>query len=261
MSEQLTTAFIRALRGASGYIRLYGPDHPLCTEAIDETAHTATSLIGSKAGVLLGIVDDTFFLEGEACGLISLQYNNFLRDITAAGIETILMTPPVDCEDVGALVRLISGNVNEFTDGRTIRINTTVLGTEGSDNTSTARLRRSYTHSLDALRGVGRSLEAGESFTLDDTAAVVLPPAARPRLALVHDGSGADPFLVRLLEEADPATLKVMSLAAFEREDEADIDARRLFDVVIFARVQPGRLPGAPTLTIGHARRQSNRLG
>jgi len=173
MSEQPIAAFVRALRRASGYIRLYGTDHPLCTEAIDEAARTATNLIGGRAGVLLGIVDDTLFLEGEACGLISLQYNSFLRDITTAGVETILMTSPVDGKDVDALVRLISGNVDEFSDGHTIRINTTELGTEGNATTPTARLRRSYAHSLDALRGVGRSLEAGESFTLHDTAAVV----------------------------------------------------------------------------------------
>ena len=173
MSDQPTAAFVRALRRASGYIRLYGPDHPLCTEAIAEAARTATNLIGSKAGVLIGIIDDTLFLEGKACGLISLQYNSFLRDITTAGIETILLTSPVDAEDVDALVRLISGNVDEFRDGRTIRINTTQLGTDGSNTTPTARLRRSYTHSLDALRNVGRSLETGGSFTLDDTASVV----------------------------------------------------------------------------------------
>jgi len=173
MGEQLTTAFIRALRRASGYIRLYGPDHALCTEAIDEAARTATNLIGGKAGVLIGVADDTLFLEGEACGLISLQYNSFLRDVTAAGVETILITSPVDGDDMDALVRLISGNVDEFRDGRTIRINTAPLGIEGSHQAPTARLRRSYAQSLDALRGVGRSLEAGEEFTLDDTATVV----------------------------------------------------------------------------------------
>ena len=173
MGEQLTTAFIRALRRASGYIRLYGTGHPLCIEATDEAARTATTLIGDKAGVLLGIVDDTLFLEGEASGLISLQYNSFLRDITAVGVETILMTPPVSSDDMDSLVRLIAGDVDEFSDGRTIRVNTTDLGTDGSNKTPTARLRRSYTHSLDALRGVGRSMQAGETITLDDTAAVV----------------------------------------------------------------------------------------
>lgn len=173
MGEQLTTAFIRAVRRASGYIRLYGTSHPLCTEATDEAARTATAMIGDKAGVLLGIVDDTLFLEGEACGLISLQYNSFLRDITAAGVETILMTSPVSGDDMDSLVRLIAGDVDDFTDGHTIRINTAELGTDGSNQTPTARLRRSYTHSLDALRGVGRSMQAGEAITLDDTAAVV----------------------------------------------------------------------------------------
>ncbi len=173
MGDHLTTAFIRALRRASGYIRLYGTDHPLCNEATGEAARTATNLIGENTGVLLGIVDDTLFLEGEACGLISLQYNSFLRDITAAGIETILMTSPVSGEDAESLVRLVAGDIGEFSDGRTIRINATPLGTDGSNMTPAARLRRSYTRSLDALRGVGRSMQTGETITLDTTAAAI----------------------------------------------------------------------------------------
>ena len=101
MNEQQAGALVRALRRASGYVRLYGFEHPLCAEAVDEAAQTATDLVGDRAGILLGVSEDTLFVDGEAAGLISLQFNSFLREVTAAGVETVILTPPVDPGEVG----------------------------------------------------------------------------------------------------------------------------------------------------------------
>lgn len=173
MNEQRIGPFVRALRRASGYIRLYGFQHPLCTEALDEAARAATDLIGSNPGMLLGLVDDTIFVDGEAAGLISLQFNSFLREMMAAGIETVLMTPPVDAGELGQIARLIAGEIDGAPVGRTIRINTAPLATSTADSSPAARLRRSYAHSLDALRSFGRTVQEGSVASLEETASVV----------------------------------------------------------------------------------------
>jgi hypothetical protein len=85
----------------------------------------------------------------------------------------------------------------------------------------------------------------------DDTAAVVLPASARPRFALVHGASGPDPFLYELLSEFEPQTLRVLSLEAYEQLDPQQLDLGRLFDLVVFDRVSPERLPGIPTASFG----------
>jgi len=173
MNDHHLTTMIRALRRATGYIRLYGPEHPLCSEAIGEASRAATELIGDRAGVLLGFVDDTVFLDGEPCGVLSLQFNAFLREVATAGVETVMMTGTVDSGELSALARLIAGTVTEFRDGRTLRINCTELGTDRRDRTPVGRLRRTYSRSLQAIRRFGESVHQGRAASLADTATVV----------------------------------------------------------------------------------------
>ncbi len=173
MNDQRVGVFVRSLRRAAGYVRLYGFQHPLCTEAVDEAARAATDLVGQRPGILIGIVDDTLFVDGEPSGLISLQFNSFLREVTGSGIETIIMTPPVDPDELGHVARLIAGDIDAVPIGRSIRVNATELAKGTHDGSPVARLRRSYTQSLDALRNFGRSVESGGASSLDETASVV----------------------------------------------------------------------------------------
>ncbi len=85
----------------------------------------------------------------------------------------------------------------------------------------------------------------------DDTAAVVLPAPARPRIALVHGDGAPDPFLHRLLAESEPRELRTMTLEVYERFDPLEIDLGRRFDLVVFDAAAPSRLPGIPTMTFG----------
>lgn len=173
MSDPRVTQFVQALRRAAGYVRLYGSTHALAVQAIEEAASAATTLAAGRAGILLGVVDDTLFADGEPCGLLSLQHNAFLREITDAGVQTVMMTGRVDPADLGALVRLIAGEIHEFPECRTIRLNTIVLAEAGEDHSPVAGLRRSYTRSLDALRGFGGAMQEKRASSLDETAAAV----------------------------------------------------------------------------------------
>ena len=107
--------------------------------------------------------------------------------------------------------------------------------------------------SIDLPGGAVLSLRhnARDALTADDTAAVVLPPPARPRIALVSGEDGPDPFLQDLLEAREPAALRIMSAEAFEAMLTDEIDLAGLFELVVFDRVAPSRLPEVPTVTFG----------
>ncbi|MDY7109868.1 MAG: VWA domain-containing protein [Planctomycetota bacterium] len=92
-----------------------------------------------------------------------------------------------------------------------------------------------------------------DDLAADNTAAVILPPPARPRVLLVHGEGGPDPFLEELLEVREPAELRLTSEAAFETmlDQEADLSGR--FDLAVFDRVGWSRPPGLPTVTFGAA--------
>jgi hypothetical protein len=111
------------------------------------------------------------------------------------------------------------------------------------------------TFAIDRARGAVIGVRHGVDDVLasDDTAAVVIPPPARPRIALVHAAEGPDPFLRELLLQSEPASLRSLGAAAWEAIDPADVDARRRFDLVVFDGVAPSRLPAVPTITFGAA--------
>ena len=97
------------------------------------------------------------------------------------------------------------------------------------------------------------SIRHGHSDVLaaDNTAALYLPPPAQPRIALVHPGDGPGAFLEELLMASDPASLDVMSKAAMDNLDPTEIDTGALYELIVFDRVAPDRLPGVPSVTVG----------
>ncbi|MHC5112961.1 MAG: VWA domain-containing protein [Planctomycetota bacterium] len=89
---------------------------------------------------------------------------------------------------------------------------------------------------------------ADDALPADDVAAVVLPPAVRPRIALVHGEEGSDPRLRELLEESEPRRLQSMSASVYGADAETMADR---FDLVVFDRTAPEELPNVPSLIFG----------
>jgi hypothetical protein len=91
----------------------------------------------------------------------------------------------------------------------------------------------------------------GDDLAADDTAALVVRGPERPRIGLVHAGQRPDPFLHDLLEALEPQWLRPLSLDAYSAYDPRGIDSGVFFDLIVFDRAAPPRLPGLPTLTVG----------
>jgi hypothetical protein len=91
-----------------------------------------------------------------------------------------------------------------------------------------------------------------DQLAVDNEALLVMNPPARPRIVVVYpEGGSPDAFLKNMLEELDPQALTVLSSPAFEAIDAQQIDSGALYDLIVFDRVSPARLPWTPTLTIG----------
>jgi hypothetical protein len=85
----------------------------------------------------------------------------------------------------------------------------------------------------------------------DNVAYLFVPPPARPRIALVHPGDRPGMFIENLLSEFEPDVLVPLSPDEFDALEQRDLDAGELFDLIVFDRVSPARLPGIPTITFG----------
>jgi hypothetical protein len=121
-------------------------------------------------------------------------------------------------------------------------------------------------HALDLPGGAVITLQHNhaDQLTADDVAALVLPPPARPRMALVFGSHGddsaatgippgPDPYLHELLAATEPQTLDIFTGDAWNQIDPATVDSGSRYDLVVFDRVTGHRLPGVPSLTFGGA--------
>jgi len=90
----------------------------------------------------------------------------------------------------------------------------------------------------------------GDALAADDEAFVVVPPATALRVAVAHAaGASADPFLLRALDAAGAASVQTLDIASYDKR--AATSALLSWDIIVFDRVAPARLPRIPSLTLG----------
>lgn len=109
------------------------------------------------------------------------------------------------------------------------------------------------TFTIDLQRGA--LLELGHNFEddlpADDVARLVIPPPARPRIALVYGDDGLDPFLVDLIDAMEPQRVEQVPFEQYEQMTDEPLEAGAAHDLFVFDRVSGHRLPAVASLTIG----------
>lgn len=98
----------------------------------------------------------------------------------------------------------------------------------------------------------------------DNAAALVVRPVSRARVLVVGPGDaapdpyraargalGIDRFLLGALEDMDLAEVRRIDGAGYEREVAGDAGLLARYDLVIFDRVTPRRMPDRPTMSFG----------
>lgn len=90
-----------------------------------------------------------------------------------------------------------------------------------------------------------------DALATDDIASVVMPAAQAPAILLVAPQAQPDLFVLGLLESAQPRILEVRSDAWYEQRGVSGETDDAAFDLIVFDRVSPPRLPAAPTVFFG----------
>src|SRR5690606_15368394 len=112
----------------------------------------------------------------------------------------------------------------------------------------------SFTNALNIPGGATLSARHNhiDQLASDDVAWLVLPESQLPRIALVHpDDLAPDSFLHDLVSAADTRELRVMPMSRYLSLDLQQLNAGEMFDLVVFDRSVPSRLPNVSTLTFG----------
>jgi len=187
VNEQVVAGFLTSLRRVSGFARLYGPSHPLSLEAAEESAVAGAAMSVEKGRTHLVVSEDSLFVDGRVLARTSLEFNSLLRMMNESRVHSVAVTPQVTADDIARFAALIAGVDESFDDSPGLSI-TDLIETDVARSV-TGELRRSYTDSLDTLRGVGSSLRSGKRLDLNataDTVETLLDKAvAQPSAALL----------------------------------------------------------------------------
>jgi HD-GYP domain-containing protein (c-di-GMP phosphodiesterase class II) len=159
---------LKDLHALSRQMALYPTGHPTTGEALDAATEAAEGLAAGAGGeVVLSLLTDSFYLDRTLLAHASLESSALLRAMQGRGIESISFLSPVagaDIADLGAFVAGLSGDVPAES---TVRLNESPYSkAELESESSFATLRRSYTRSLDVLRGVAGALDGDEPIDL-----------------------------------------------------------------------------------------------
>jgi len=156
------------LHALARQMALYPTGHPTTGEALTAATGSAEGLASGGGGeVVLTLLTDSFYLDRTLLAHASLESSALLRTMQGRGIESISFLSPVagaDIADLGAFVAGLSGDVPAES---TVRLNESPYSKSDLESDSeSARLRRSYTRSLDVLRGVAGAIDTDEPIDL-----------------------------------------------------------------------------------------------
>ena len=166
--DQRARQLLKDLHALAKQMKLYPTGHPTTGEALMAATKSAEELAAGAGGeVVLSLLTDSFYLDRTLLAHASLESSALLREMQGRGIESITLLSPVagaDIADLGAFVADLSGDVPAES---TVRLNESPYSkADLESDSSSARLRRSYTRSLDVLRGVAATVESDEPIDL-----------------------------------------------------------------------------------------------
>jgi len=166
--DQRARQLLKDLQALRRQMKLYPTGHPTTGEALTAATRSAQQLAAGGGGeVVLSLLTDSFYLDRTLLAHASIESSALLRDMQGRGIESITFLSPVagaDIADLGAFVAALSDDVPAES---TVRLNESPYSkTDLESDSSFAGLRRSYTRSLDVLRGVAGALDTEEPIDL-----------------------------------------------------------------------------------------------
>ncbi len=174
MSEGPIKDLLTSLRGAVTQFGLYPPEHPAVEEAVSQATKTADQLVGARGDVVMTVVGDSLYLDRRLLAHTSLEFHGFIRQLQAAGIDSLSLSGHISAGDVADLAALVAGRAGDLPAEGTIRLNTSPFTlSELQSSGQMSGLRTSYARSLDVLRGIGMAVDVGHEFDLSGASMVV----------------------------------------------------------------------------------------
>lgn len=191
MSELLARDFFRALFHTGRRMTQNPVGDPALDWAVGALHAAAEVLTASGDEAVISVVGDAFYLGRDVLANTSTEFDSLLQAMKQRRIETITIRPGATPSDLADLATLVAGWSDDLPAGGTVLLNERSASMADVDVQPLSTLRRAYSESLDALRGVSRSrtlhlvevLDVVDAF-LDGAAA---DPGSSLLMATVHN--------------------------------------------------------------------------
>lgn len=169
--EQAARAALRTIHALARQMSLYPTGHPSTGEALEDATSAVDMLAQRENGeAVVTLLGDSIYLGRSLLPHASLELSNFLRTLQSRGVEAITFNAPIagaDVADLGAFIAGLSGDVPAEA---TVRLNESPFTRSDLESDVTSGVRRSYSRSLDVLRGMAAAIERDEQFDLSGAA-------------------------------------------------------------------------------------------
>lgn len=155
MSELLGKSFLRALSHAGHQMERKATDSGV-EDAIAALESAAEVLTAGSGEAVLSVVGDAFYLGPKMLAHASTEFDAMLKDFKARKIDSVTILTGATRNDLSDLAALVAGVSDDLPAERTVRLNDRHMRTSDLEVRPMHGLRRSYSFSLDTLRGVSR---------------------------------------------------------------------------------------------------------
>jgi HD-GYP domain-containing protein (c-di-GMP phosphodiesterase class II) len=171
ITEHVARTALRSIQVLARQMSLYPTGHPSTGEALSEATAASEALAATADGeAVITLFGDSMYLGRSLLPHASLELSSLLRTLQSRGVESITFNSPVagaDLADLGAFIAGLSGDVPAEA---TIRLNESPFTRADLEKDVSGGVRRSYSRSLDVLRGMAAAIERDEHFDLSGAA-------------------------------------------------------------------------------------------
>jgi len=155
MSELLGKNFLRSLFHACQQMERGASDSGI-DDAITALQSATEVLTAGSGEAVISIVGDAFYLDRKILAHASTEFDALLKDFKSRKIDSVTVLSNATRNDLSDLAGLVGGLSDDLPAERTVRLNDRHLRPSDLEIRPLHGLRRSYSFSLDTLRGVSR---------------------------------------------------------------------------------------------------------
>ncbi|MCJ7725816.1 MAG: HD domain-containing protein [Acidimicrobiia bacterium] len=189
MSHSAVRSLLTALRGTASDYRLYGAEHKITAEAVNDLVESATRLVGTADRAMITIVEETVYLNRSPLAAVSIDFNGMILRLQEMGVESIVFEGPILKVDCAALAAFVAGIGKEPPTTGSVVLNEDSWARMELDDSPTEGLRQAYSASLGALRGIETAVRSGTrvelSYASSAVTSLLKQMVAQPEAALL----------------------------------------------------------------------------